>query len=148
MLVWSDILPLLTSPRLATAINVGILLGFFVGFVFEGLPEDKNWRLMILMGSLMPFIILIVISKRIMPESPRWLMQRDRREEVRSGEELKTELRRYINTSSANPVNTTFLATRFARLVRSSHSLVAFARCRRWRYFPTCTRGWRTRRRS
>ena len=67
---------------LVAAINVGILLGFFVGFVFEGLPEDKNWRLMILMGSLMPFTILIVISKNIMPESPRWLMQRDRREEA------------------------------------------------------------------
>ena len=34
------------------------------------------------MGSLMPFTILVIISKGIMPESPRWLMQHDRREEA------------------------------------------------------------------
>jgi sugar porter (SP) family MFS transporter len=55
------------------AINVGILIGFIVNWVFADWPLGVNWRLMTACGAVLP-LVLIVLSLTVMPESPRWLI--------------------------------------------------------------------------
>lgn len=63
------------------AINFGILLGFISDFAFLGVGPGWDWRLMLGLGMVMP-TILVVLSLTVMPESPRWLLMQDRREEA------------------------------------------------------------------
>ena len=63
------------------SINMGILLGMAADFAFLGLPEGTNWRLMLGMGLVMP-CILFMLTLTVMPESPRWLLANERREEA------------------------------------------------------------------
>lgn len=69
-----------TYSELAT--NVGILIGFSCGLIFSRLEEDLAWRVMLLMGIVLP-IIVIFLALFIMPESPRWLVQNNRMQEAR-----------------------------------------------------------------
>jgi MFS family permease len=55
------------------AINVGIVLGFFSGIVFYGVEDGLEWRLMLLCGCILP-IAVIVLSRTVMVESPRYLV--------------------------------------------------------------------------
>ncbi len=56
------------------SINVGILFGYFIAWLFNGLSnDDLAWRLMVAFG-VMPAIVLF-FGMLIMPESPRWLIE-------------------------------------------------------------------------
>ena len=58
------------------SINVGIFLGYIVGYAFSGLGDNISWRLMLAMGAFPPFFILIGLHG--MPDSPRWLVRHNR----------------------------------------------------------------------
>ena len=64
------------------AINVGVVLGFCSGIIFYDVDDSLEWRLMFLMGCILPLIVILV-SQYIMPESPRWLVSKDRTEEAK-----------------------------------------------------------------
>lgn len=59
------------------SINLGILLGFVVNWHFSELPLSVGWRVMIASGAVLPIVVLI-LSLTVMPESPRWLLMRNR----------------------------------------------------------------------
>jgi len=61
------------------AIVTGILLAYFVNWVFAGVGPS-NWRWMFGMGAL-PSVIFFVLLLRV-PESPRWLVKKDREKEA------------------------------------------------------------------
>ncbi|KAJ7532462.1 hypothetical protein O6H91_13G004600 [Diphasiastrum complanatum] len=63
-------------------INSGIVLGYVSSLCLSGLPISINWRLMLVLGA-MPAIVL-VCSVLILPESPRWLVVKNRNEEALS----------------------------------------------------------------
>mmetsp|Transcript_38687 Transcript_38687/g.116205 ORF Transcript_38687/g.116205 Transcript_38687/m.116205 type:complete len:570 (-) Transcript_38687:451-2160(-) len=71
LVTWSEI-----------AINIGIVLGFISGAVFYNTPEEEAWRYMFGLGAVMP-AIMIVLVKTVMPESPRWLVSKNRTAEAR-----------------------------------------------------------------
>jgi SP family galactose:H+ symporter-like MFS transporter len=59
-----------------TATNVGILLGFAAGALFERgdwVSNDAAWRIMLANGMVMPIILMLLVAT-VMPESPRWLI--------------------------------------------------------------------------
>eukprot|EP00039_Didymoeca_costata_P012827 m.186701 g.186701 ORF g.186701 m.186701 type:complete len:504 (-) comp15594_c0_seq4:1589-3100(-) len=62
------------------AINMGILLGYAMGWAFADMSVEYNWRFMLGIGGVPPFIILIGLY--FMPESPRWLVGKSRNEEA------------------------------------------------------------------
>ena len=53
------------------------MLGFISGLVFAGLNANAAWRWMFGMGAVLPCILTILVFS-IMPESPRWLVQKER----------------------------------------------------------------------
>jgi MFS family permease len=57
------------------ALNVGIVLGFFSGIVFYNVDDNVAWRLMFAMGGILPIVMIILVNK-VMPESPRWLVEK------------------------------------------------------------------------
>lgn len=81
----SEISPARHRGRLVTwsevGINVGILLGFLVGYAFSNLPPGQAWRSMFAAGAVMPFFMCILV-KWVMPESPRWLVMKGRLDEA------------------------------------------------------------------
>lgn len=62
-------------------INLGILLGYISNYVFSGLPSHINWRIMLAVGILPS--IFIVGALFVIPESPRWLVMKNRMDEAR-----------------------------------------------------------------
>lgn len=58
-----------------TAINIGIVLGFASGFLSK---EMFGWRFMYGLGIIMPLLLLGTILTRVMPESPRWLLSKNK----------------------------------------------------------------------
>jgi sugar porter (SP) family MFS transporter len=64
------------------AINVGIVLGFLSGIIFYGLNDNLEWRLMFAMGCILP-ICMIILSRTVMAESPRWLVSKGLDEEAK-----------------------------------------------------------------
>eukprot|EP00038_Savillea_parva_P029359 m.70634 g.70634 ORF g.70634 m.70634 type:complete len:546 (-) comp8656_c1_seq2:65-1702(-) len=58
------------------SINLGIFLGYALGYAFSGLDDDLSWRLMLAMGAFPPFFILLGLHG--MPDSPRWLVKKNR----------------------------------------------------------------------
>lgn len=71
MVTWSEI-----------ATNVGIVLGFASGLVFSGARDEVAWRLMFAMGAILPCFV-IYFSTFVMPESPRWLVSKNREAEAK-----------------------------------------------------------------
>lgn len=67
---------------------VGIMLGAVVGVVaLEALPEIDSWRLMLGFG-VIPALIIVVLRRNV-PESPRWLAQNgEEKEAIRVASEL------------------------------------------------------------
>ena len=57
------------------AINVGIVFGFFSGIVFYGVDDGLEWRLMFICGCILP-IVVIILSRTVMVESPRYLVSK------------------------------------------------------------------------
>ena len=56
------------------AINIGITLGYFTTWLFSSMADrDLSWRLMLSVGAVLP-LIMIFLSLKVMPESPRYLM--------------------------------------------------------------------------
>jgi MFS family permease len=71
LVTWSEI-----------AINVGLVFGFFSGIMFYGVADDLQWRLMFAMGCILP-IVMIILVQTVMPESPRFLVEKQRIPEAR-----------------------------------------------------------------
>ncbi|KAH7352726.1 hypothetical protein KP509_19G060500 [Ceratopteris richardii] len=90
-------------------IDVGLLLGYIVGFALQFFSPRFNWRLMLGIGAL-PSILLAYGAFFILPESPRWLVMRGRHEEAMSvlegtvceGEDKKEILRKVDEIIEAN----------------------------------------------
>ena len=61
------------------SINIGILLGLSSGLIFYQVDANVAWRYEA--GAIMP-PLLFFLAQFIMPESPRWLIQRGRNEEA------------------------------------------------------------------
>lgn len=61
-------------------INVGIFLGYISNYALKNLPTHLSWRIMLGLGVVPP--IFLGIGVLAMPESPRWLLMRDRNEDA------------------------------------------------------------------
>jgi sugar porter (SP) family MFS transporter len=61
------------------AIVTGILLAYFVNWIFAG-TGPSNWRYMYAAGAV-PSVLFFLLLLRV-PESPRWLLKRDREDEA------------------------------------------------------------------
>lgn len=62
-------------------INLGILLGYVSNYVFSGLSVHINWRVMLGVGILPSLFIGLALF--VIPESPRWLVMKNRMDEAR-----------------------------------------------------------------
>ncbi|EDQ89041.1 predicted protein [Monosiga brevicollis MX1] len=62
------------------SINIGVLLGYLNSWAFSGLPVSQSWRWMLGLGCLPPVVIMVALF--FMPESPRYLLRRGRRDEA------------------------------------------------------------------
>ena len=67
------------APQIAT--NVGINLGFIVGYMLSDLDCDAGWRTMLGAGAVLPLVMLVLVGA-VMPESPRWLVRKGRAAEA------------------------------------------------------------------
>jgi len=72
LVTWSEI-----------GINVGIVLGFFMGLIFSPMDDATEWRICFALGMIMP-CVMISLAYRVMPESPRWYSLKYRYDEARS----------------------------------------------------------------
>lgn len=71
LVTWSEI-----------ALNVGIVLGFCLSLFFKGLNDGIEWRVMFLVGTVLPSLMIFLVLF-VMPESPRWLVANQRDTEAR-----------------------------------------------------------------
>eukprot|EP00467_Chlorarachnion_reptans_P002172 CAMPEP_0114512778 /NCGR_PEP_ID=MMETSP0109-20121206/15176_1 /TAXON_ID=29199 /ORGANISM="Chlorarachnion reptans, Strain CCCM449" /LENGTH=537 /DNA_ID=CAMNT_0001692523 /DNA_START=46 /DNA_END=1659 /DNA_ORIENTATION=+ len=96
-----------------TAINIGILSGYVSNVAFMWLPKEYNWRVMLAVGAIPPFIMM-VLATFVMPDTPRFLISKGKYEEAdavlkriaRSEEEVKL-IKHDIKESIAQEKNTT-----------------------------------------
>jgi len=71
MVTWAEI-----------ALNVGLVFGFSTSLFLSGLENNAEWRVMILLGAILPMVMIVCVFT-VMPESPRWLAANGRPEEAR-----------------------------------------------------------------
>ena len=64
------------------AINVGLVFGFSTSLFLDTLTDDVAWRVMFLLGAILPTIMIFLVLT-VMPESPRWLVSKNRTAEAR-----------------------------------------------------------------
>lgn len=62
------------------AINTGILTGYFVNWWLLGTQDD--WRWMLGLGAVLPFVLVFLLCLPQMDESPRWLFVQGREDEA------------------------------------------------------------------
>lgn len=60
------------------ALNVGILFGFSSGLIFSPFVNNLEWRIMLAAGMILPIFMIVLVSFKVMPESPRWLVFKNR----------------------------------------------------------------------
>ena len=60
------------------AINVGIVFGFVTGLI----QGSNSWRYMFLLGGILPTVMIFLVVY-IMPETPRWLIAKNRDSEAK-----------------------------------------------------------------
>lgn len=81
----SEIAPAAHRGALVTwanvALNMGVILGFLSGIVFAGIDDAVQWRYMLGAGAFLP-LVMIVLSIFVMPESPRWLVQKQQHDKA------------------------------------------------------------------
>lgn len=70
LVTWSEI-----------GINIGIVLGFMSDLFFNGENDGKAWRGMFAVGLIMPMLLIFLVCI-VMPESPRWLVSKDRSDDA------------------------------------------------------------------
>ena len=63
------------------AINFGIVLGFSSLLVYAPIQDDIQWRIMVGTGTIFP-LLMIYLTYKVMPESPRWLVAKGRLDEA------------------------------------------------------------------
>eukprot|EP00523_Entomoneis_sp_CCMP467_P008329 CAMPEP_0168727240 /NCGR_PEP_ID=MMETSP0724-20121128/5077_1 /TAXON_ID=265536 /ORGANISM="Amphiprora sp., Strain CCMP467" /LENGTH=570 /DNA_ID=CAMNT_0008774069 /DNA_START=65 /DNA_END=1777 /DNA_ORIENTATION=+ len=63
-------------------VSFGVVLGFASSFCFN-MEDPTNWRNMIAIGAAMPIVMILLVKLRLMPESPRFLVQKGRSGEAR-----------------------------------------------------------------
>ena len=77
----AEISPATHRGRLVTwseiAINIGLVFGFFSGILFYGVEDGIQWRIMFLLGCILP-VVMIILVQTVMPESPRFLVEKKR----------------------------------------------------------------------
>jgi MFS family permease len=64
------------------ALNVGIVLGFASGLISLSSNDSVKWRIMLAIGMILPAIMILLICKQFLPESPRWLVSKNRPNEA------------------------------------------------------------------
>jgi len=64
-------------------VSFGVVLGFFSSLCFD-MQDFTVWRKMIAIGAAMPVVMIILVKGGIMPESPRWLVQKGRAAEAKA----------------------------------------------------------------
>merc|ERR1712232_828952 len=74
--------------------NVGILLGYLIGWACDTVVGPNSWRLMLSFGVALPIVILFGACF-VMLESPRWLAAKGRMQEA------SEVLQRLVGTSEA-----------------------------------------------
>mmetsp|Transcript_34130 Transcript_34130/g.50150 ORF Transcript_34130/g.50150 Transcript_34130/m.50150 type:complete len:630 (+) Transcript_34130:166-2055(+) len=81
----AEISPAAYRGRLVTwsevATNIGILLGFVSNLMFYGASDNAAWRGTFGLGMILP-VIMVALACFVMPESPRWLLTKNREEEA------------------------------------------------------------------
>mmetsp|Transcript_399 Transcript_399/g.766 ORF Transcript_399/g.766 Transcript_399/m.766 type:complete len:519 (-) Transcript_399:164-1720(-) len=81
----AEISPAHCRGRLVTwselGINIGIVLGYLAGYCLADLPTGVDWRCMLALGGIMP-VVMCFLVKFMMPESPRWLVLKNRLDEA------------------------------------------------------------------
>lgn len=71
MVAWAEI-----------GVNVGIVLGFGTAIMFYSVDSSLEWRLILYMGTVLPLVMIYLVLK-VMPESPRWLVNNGRDSEAK-----------------------------------------------------------------
>jgi MFS family permease len=61
---------------------VGIVFGFSTGLFLKPIHDGLEWRVMFILGAILPSVMIVLVLK-VMPESPRWLVQKNREEEAK-----------------------------------------------------------------
>ena len=62
-------------------VALGVVLGFASSLCFD-LTDVVVWRKMIALGAIMPMVMILLVLSKVMPESPRWLVQKKRSDEA------------------------------------------------------------------
>jgi len=68
------------SAFMAVFINIGILLGYMMNMALLGIKDD--WRWMLALGAVLPFVMMLFVLSPKIDESPRWLFVHGRVEEA------------------------------------------------------------------
>ncbi|KAI9717943.1 MAG: hypothetical protein M1828_007035 [Chrysothrix sp. TS-e1954] len=74
----------------------GIMLGYMAGVVFQDVRPDLQWRLVIGSPCILPLVVCAYVFT--LPESPRWLLEKARRGNVRYYDKAFASLRRLRRT--------------------------------------------------